>query len=134
MVDQLKFVTIVVKNQDEALEWYVDKLGMEKRVDIPLGKTRWLTVGFPNHDFPEVILLEPQLEEYGQEIYDRKMAQIGNGTTWVLGVFDCKQTVDMLKSRGVEIVEEPQVQWWGTMALIKDLYGNLFSLVESKEP
>jgi predicted enzyme related to lactoylglutathione lyase len=134
MVDQLKFVTIIVRDQDEALEWYAEKLGMEKRLDIPLGDTRWLTIGFPNHSFPEVILQKPSLAEHGQEVFDQKMAQIGNGTTWVLSVTDCKKTVETLRLRGVTIVEEPETQWWGTMALIQDLYGNSFSLVESREP
>jgi predicted enzyme related to lactoylglutathione lyase len=49
-------------------------------------------------------------------------------------VQDCKGTVATLRERGVEIVEEPETLWWGTMALIKDLYGNLFSLVERKDP
>lgn len=134
MVDQLKFVTIVVRDQDEALEWYADKLGMEKRLDIPLGDTRWLTIGFPGHAFPEVILQKPSIEEHGPEIFEKKMSQVGNATTWVLSVSDCKGTIETLRSRGVNIVEEPQTLWWGTMALIKDLYGNLFSLVESREP
>jgi uncharacterized glyoxalase superfamily protein PhnB len=132
MVEQLKFVSIVVRDQDEALDWYTQKLGMEKRLDIPLGPTRWLTVGFPGHEFPEIILQVPNLEEHGQENYAKKMAQIGMGTTWVLGVSDCKGTVQTLRERGVTIVEEAQTMWWGTMALIKDLYGNLFSLVESR--
>lgn len=133
MIDQLKFVTIMVRDQDEALDWYTHKLGMEKRLDIPLGSTRWLTVGFPKHEFPEIILQQPNLEEHGQEAYDKKMAQIGMATTWVLSVTDCKGTVEELRRRGVTIVEEPQTLWWGTMALIKDLYGNLFSLVESRD-
>jgi catechol 2,3-dioxygenase-like lactoylglutathione lyase family enzyme len=134
MVDQLQFVTILVRDQDEAVEWYTEKLGMEKRLDIPLGYSRWLTVGFPGHKFPEIILQKPTVEEHGQEAFDRKSAQIGNGTTWVMAVTDCKSTVEMLRQRGVNIVEEAKTEWWGTMALIKDLYGNLFSLVERREP
>jgi predicted enzyme related to lactoylglutathione lyase len=134
MIDQLQFVTIVVKDQDEALEWYTQKLGMEKRLDIPLGHSRWLTIGFPQHKFPEVILQQPSPEEHGEEYYRKKLSQIGNATTWVLSVKDCKTTVENLRQKGVQIVEEPETLWWGTMALIKDLYGNLFSLVERKEP
>lgn len=134
MVNQLQFVTIMVRNQDEAAEWYIGKLGMEKRVDIPLGHSRWLTVGFPGHKYPEIVLQQPTLEEHGEEGYKKKLTQIGNATTWVMGVSDCKGTVETLRQRGVEIVAEPETQWWGTMALIKDLYGNLFSLVEGRDP
>lgn len=133
MVDQLQFVTIVVRNQDEAAEWYCAKLGMEVRLDIPLGPTRWLTIGFPGQKWPEIILQMPTPEEHGDQ-YEKKLAQVGQATTWVLGVTDCKGTVETLRARGVNIVEEPETQWWGTMALIKDLYGNLFSLVERREP
>lgn len=134
MVDQLQFVTIIVRDQDEAAAWYTAKLGMEVRLDIPLGHSRWLTIGFPGHKYPEIVLQTPSLEEHGAEVYRRKLEQIGNNATWVLGVTDCKGTVETLRSRGVTIVEEAETQWWGTMALIKDLYGNLFSLVERKEP
>lgn len=133
MVDQLQFVTIVVRDQDEAAEWYVDKLGMERRLDIPLGHTRWLTVGFPGHKYPEIILQKPNPEEHDEETYRKKVSQIGNGTTWVLRVTDCKGTVKSLREKGVSILAEPEVLWWGTMALIKDLYGNPFSLVETAD-
>jgi predicted enzyme related to lactoylglutathione lyase len=134
MIDQLQFVTIIVRDQAEALAWYTEKLGMEKRLDIPLGSSRWLTVGFPGHAFPEIILQQPSLEEHGEAHYRKKLSQIGQATTWVLSVTDCNGTVETLRARGVEIVEEAEALWWGTMALIKDLYGNLFSLVERREP
>src|ERR1044072_3497644 len=112
MVDQLQFVTIVVRDQDEAADWYIGKLGMEKRVDIPLGYSRWLTVGFPGHKYPEIVLQKPSVEEHGQDGYQKKLSQIGNATTWVLGVTDCKGTVATLRERGVEVVEEPETLWW----------------------
>lgn len=93
---------------------------------------RWLSVGVPGQKAPEIILQEPSLEEYGQEMYGRKVAQIGNGTTWVLGTNDCRKTIDEFRSRGVEIVEDPEDTPWGVSALIKDLYGNFFSVVQRK--
>lgn len=124
----LNYVTIIVRDYDEALNWYVNQLGLEKRMDLKNGDIRWLTVGFPGQKSPEIILQKPTVSEYDKAVQDRKLSQIGNNPTWILAVDDCRQTVADLKSRGVNVVEEPKESKWGISALISDLYGNLFSL------
>ena len=132
MITALAYVTVIVRDYQEALDWYTKALGLEKRMDHKNGDIRWLTVGIPGQLQPEIILQKPNLQEYDQKNFDRKLGQIGNGTTWILHVDDCRKTVTELKSRGVKIIEEPQDSPWGTSALIADLYGNLFSLNQKK--
>jgi catechol 2,3-dioxygenase-like lactoylglutathione lyase family enzyme len=135
MITQLAFVTVIVRDQQEALDWYVGKLGLEKRMDFPPknpGSPRWITVGIPGHKSPEIVLQLPTIEEHGEAGVARKLKQVGQVPTWVMYVEDCGKTVDELRSRGVKILEEPTPSPWGTSALIEDLYGSLISLVQPR--
>jgi catechol 2,3-dioxygenase-like lactoylglutathione lyase family enzyme len=130
MITALKYVTLMVADQDEALAWYTDKLGLEKRMDMRFGAERWLSVGVPGSEGVEIALQQPSEAVYGAEVYARKLAQIGQNPTWVLGVSNCRDFVEELRGRGVTIVAEPEQKPWGVAALIADLYGNLFALQE----
>ena len=130
MITGLKYVTIAVADPDEALAWYTGVLGLELRMDRQVGKERWLSVGIPGVAFPEIALQYPSPEVYDAATLERKRAQIGMGTTWVLAVKDCRAYVETLRARGVDIMGEPDTKPWGTSALIRDRYGNVFNLVE----
>ncbi len=132
MISALKHVTIVVKDQDQALRWYTETLGLEKRTDRRMGKERWLSVGVKNQPWPEIVLQQPSVEAYGQETYDKKMAQVGQSTTWVYAVSDCRAFVESLRLKGTRIVGEPEDKPWGISTLVADLYGNVLNLVQSK--
>ncbi|MER3553484.1 MAG: hypothetical protein C4331_03800, partial [Meiothermus sp.] len=101
MIVQLRYVTLIVRDQDEALEWYTEKLGLEKRMDRPMGSDRWLTVGIKGQPYPEIILQKPSPEQYSAEVLGRKQRQIGENPTWVLIVDDCYKTVETLRGKGV---------------------------------
>jgi predicted enzyme related to lactoylglutathione lyase len=132
MVTQLSYVTVIVRDYDEALNWYENRLGLEKRMDIKNGDIRWLTVGVQGQKSPEIILQKPTVSEYDKSTQELKLSQIGKNPTWILAVDDCRTTVAELRSRGVDIVEEPKESPWGISALIRDLYGNLFSLNQQR--
>lgn len=133
MITQLKYVTVIIKDYEEALQWYTQSLQLEVRMNVDKGSLRWLTVGIPGQKYPEIILQKPIAEEYSPEEQKKKLSQIGNGTTWVFEVDNCVETVERLRRKQVKIVEEPVASPWGTSALIADLYGNLFTLTESKK-
>lgn len=128
-------VSLVVRDQQEALDWYTQKMGWETRADDPFpgqdgGTHRWLTVAPPGQTDVEFVLepLEWGLAGQGQS----KEAALGtNGL--VIGVDDCEGTVEELRARGVEIVDEPMEMPWGVSALVADLYGNTHNLVEARE-
>ena len=132
MISSLTQVTLVVKDQETALRWYTEVLGLEKRTDRQMGKERWLSVGVRGQAQPEIILQQPSEETYGPETYKKKMSQIGQNATWIFGVDDCATFVESLRQKGTTIVSEPEQKPWGTSALIADLYGNIFNLVQMK--
>jgi predicted enzyme related to lactoylglutathione lyase len=116
-------VMIMVKDQDEALQWYTEKLGFEKKSDEKTGDFRWLTVTPKGKETPEIVL---QKAVKGQE--DR----VGKGTAWVFATDDCKKAYETLKARGVVFTRPPTQQFYGMQAVFKDLYGNQFFLVSYK--
>jgi len=119
-------ITLVVKDQGAALEFYTKKVGFEKKTDhTPPGSYRWVTVGPKGQD------LELALFQVGTK--DPKgwssRWQPGNGPPIVLRVDDCRKTFDELKSRGVEFKQaQPEEYAWGISATFSDPDGNLFSI------
>jgi len=85
---------------------------------------RWLTVS-PENDKSTQIVLMPTLKP-GDE------TRIGNNPTCVLRVEDCHKDCEQLKQRGVNIIDPPMEVAWGISAIIADLYGNPYNLVEAR--
>ena len=121
MITQLKFVSIPVSDQDRALAFYTEKLGFEISTDQPMGPgKRWIELRIASSG-TRVVLFTMD----GQE--DR----IG---TFFNGAFACdnvEATYRQLSQRGVEFIEPPTVQPWGSFAKFKDPDGNTFVLSSS---
>jgi predicted enzyme related to lactoylglutathione lyase len=125
-------VTILVRDYDEALKFYTEVLGFEKRSDEKFGPgARWVTVGSPGQDV-QIILQKPEPAMQGEENARRMTESIGQNPTWVLATDDCRKTYELYSSRGVRFSEPPKEMPWGTQALFKDLYGNSYALVQSR--
>jgi predicted enzyme related to lactoylglutathione lyase len=127
MLQRLAFVTVLVRDHDEALRFYTEAMGLQKRMDVPLGNMRWLTVGVPEQQF-EVVLFKAQGPE--QEALVGKQAAGG-----VLGIFttdDIQQDYRQMASRGVKFTSEITEQIYGHEAMFEDLYGNVYDLVEPR--
>lgn len=130
MIKRLTHVTILVRDQDEALRWYTEKLGFEKRSDEIFGPgARWLTVAPKGQDI-EIVLQKPDPALHGKQSAKKLVKHIGWGTTWVLSSTDCRKDHKVLRSRGVKFVSPPEDVPWGLEAVFEDLYGNPFALVE----
>ena len=137
MITRMSHVLIWVKNQQEALEFYRDKLGFEVDTDAMIGEDfRWLTMKINGQPGFEIILMEPKpgymLDE---ESATQLKALIDKGVLGG-GVFeadDIYKTYDELKARGVEMKGPPTVQSWGTATVMNDNSGNWFSLGQEKE-
>ncbi|HYE87901.1 MAG TPA: VOC family protein, partial [Vicinamibacterales bacterium] len=133
-------VTILVRDQDEALQFYTEKLGMEKRLDQafagayakPAGGAplRWVTVGPAGQKDIEIVLQKPDRALHGDRV-DEMTSQIGRGPTWAFATDNCERAYEELRRRGVRFLMPPQKQPWGTQAIFEDLYGNSFALVEA---
>ena len=137
MIQKLSHATIYVTNQQEALEFYRDKLGFEVRTDAPFGEGfRWVTVSPKDQPDFEIVLMEPKGGfMFDQAAADQLRALIAKGILGA-GVFntdDCQATYEELKSRGVEFISPPEDKFYGIEAIFKDNSGNWFSLSQPKE-
>ena len=133
MIRKLIRVTILVSDQEEALRWYTEKLGFEKRADEKLGTNfRWLTVAPQGQKEPEIVLQKPDPEFHGPAEAQAMLGRIGQGTTWVLETDHCRRSYEELRTKGVKFTAPPEDQPWGTGALFHDLYGNPFYLLQPR--
>ncbi len=127
MTTKLAVTTVKVLDQDEALEFYVDKLGMEKGQDIKQGPFRWLTVRFASDPDVEIFLEEP-----GPPVHDeataaqlRELIAKGAMGALVLHTDDVRGLYETLKARGVtDFTQEPMDHFYGTDMGIRDPFGN----------
>lgn len=123
-ITKLSHVTIIVPDQNEALAWYTEKLGFEKRADDggSMPGYRWLTVAPKGQQGLEIVLFQARDE--------RERSWVGQGTLWVLETDDCRTTCKELAARGVTVLSQPDQMPWGVSAIIQDLYGNPYNLLE----
>jgi predicted enzyme related to lactoylglutathione lyase len=125
-----------VQDQDEALAFYTEKVGMEIKSDVTvpeLGDFRWLTVGPPGHDEVSIVLMAipgpPAFEAETVEQIKAVMAKGVAGTVF-LTTDDCRADFEDLKGRGVEFVEEPEERPYGIDAGFRDPSGNHIRLTQ----
>ena len=131
MITSLRIVALVVRDQDEALKFYTEKLGFEKKSDDMFGPgMRWLTIAPKEQKEIEIAPLLPHLAMHGEEGAQKLMEQVGKNPTWSYGVDDCLKTYEELLEKGVKFSSPPTVQFYGTEAVFEDLYGNPISMVE----
>ncbi|MGH2514521.1 MAG: VOC family protein [Ktedonobacterales bacterium] len=131
MITGLIRVTILVHNQDEALAFYTEKLGLEKREDMTFGPgVRWLTVAPRDQRDIEIVLQKPDPAMHGEQGASAMLTHVGHGATWVFATDDCQADYEALSARGVTFQSPPADQPYGVEAVFEDLYGNSFSLLQ----
>ena len=137
MLKQLTHVNVWVHDQDEALAFYTEKLGLELRDDVTLpemGDFRWLTVGLPGQpDAALTLMAVPGPPVFDDDTREQLRALVAKGAAG--GLFfstdDCRRTFEELKSRGVEFTEEPSECPYGIDAAFRDPSGNQVRMVQS---
>jgi catechol 2,3-dioxygenase-like lactoylglutathione lyase family enzyme len=133
----MSHVMIWVKNQQEALEFYRDKLGFEVDTDAMIGEDyRWLTMRIKSQPGFEIILAEPKVGMMLDEESAAQLRSLLDKGVLGGGVFDADdifKTYEELKAGGVEFKGPPTTQSWGTATVMKDNSGNWFSLSQEKE-
>ncbi len=133
MLSGLTHISLLVKDYDEALEWYTQKLGLEPRSNVEWSDVlsqygqnyRWVTVSVKGQNDVEVVLHKPYEQEEGE-----LEPLIGKTPGFVFGIDDCYAEVEQLRTKGVRIAGEPETVPWGIQASLEDLYGNIHVLVE----
>jgi predicted enzyme related to lactoylglutathione lyase len=127
MFDAITHHGIFVLDQDEALDFYVGKLGFEVADDVDLGFMRWLTVHLPSDPDRLVLLEEPGPPAISDETAAEVRSLVTKGAmglAMILTTEDCRTTFDELVAKGVETTQEPTEQPYGIDCGIRDPFGN----------
>jgi catechol 2,3-dioxygenase-like lactoylglutathione lyase family enzyme len=116
MIRGIKLVSIPVRDQDASLKFYTEKLGFKVATDQFFSeKQRWIELQIPGAD-TLFVLFTPDGHEN----------RIGDFQPMTFWCDDVTATAKQLKSKGVEFTVDPKTEVWGTMAIFKDIDGNLF--------
>jgi catechol 2,3-dioxygenase-like lactoylglutathione lyase family enzyme len=133
MLDSINISHVFVFDQQEALDFYVGKLGLEVSNDLDLGVMRWLTVRVPG-DPSRDILLElpgpPAIDHKAAEQVRELVSKGASGFTVGFTTSDAKKTYETLKAKGVEIVDELTERDYGTDFGLRDPFGNQLRIVQ----
>jgi catechol 2,3-dioxygenase-like lactoylglutathione lyase family enzyme len=134
MLKQLTHAQVWVDDQDKALAFYTEKLGMELREDVTmpeLGDFRWVTVGVPGQDVSITLMAIPGPPVFEEDTRAKIQELLARGASG--GLFfsadDVQATYEEFKSRGVEFTQEPTQQPYGLDAGFRDSAGNHFRMV-----
>ena len=133
MIRKITHVTVYVRNEDEALDFFVGKLGFTKKMDNPMGPggPRWVTVTPAGQPDFEVVLFNPSTWSKGEEAATAQ-AQIGKQAMLILDSSDIEADHRALQAAGVKIDVGVRDLPWGRDIVFRDLYGNQYNLVQSK--
>lgn len=134
MTTRISVLGLYVRDQDEALDFYTNKLDFEVHADHPNGNYRWLTVKHPNQQSFELGLFlpqEPVLDAATAQTM-REMVAKGAMPPLVLTVDDCRAAYDALRAKGVEFTQEPIARYGGVDANFRDPSGNAWKMIEGK--
>lgn len=126
MLTRNNLSSIYVLDQDEALTFYTEVLGLEVSADLNFGPMRWLTVRVPG-DQKEILLERPGVPAHDEATAAqiRDLVTKGAGGGWLAFTTDDVQgTFERLEAAGVEITQEPVEQPYGTDFAIRDPFGN----------
>ena len=135
MTTKLAVTSVKVLDQEEALDFYVNKLGMEKGQDIRQGSFRWLTVRFPSDPEVEIFLEEPGPPVHDEATAEQLRELITKGALGSLVFYtdDARALYETLKERGVtDFTQEPIDHGYGTDMGIRDPFGNGIRILQPK--
>jgi catechol 2,3-dioxygenase-like lactoylglutathione lyase family enzyme len=133
MLKTVRLSQIYVLDQDEALDFYVGKLGLEVNTDADLGFMRWLTVNVPGEPDREILLERPGPPALDDSTAEQVRELITKGATggWIgFTTDDVRKTYDDLRAKGVEFTQEPVEQSYGTDIGLRDPFGNAIRILQ----
>jgi catechol 2,3-dioxygenase-like lactoylglutathione lyase family enzyme len=136
MIDRIGLVCIWVYDQDEALEFYVDKLGFAVRTDVEAEGVRFVLVTAPEQPDVPLMLAVPEPPAVDAATAEQIRALVAKGFLGpgALVTKDCRKTAAELEARGVEFVEQPEERFYGIDAGFRDPFGNHWRLTELTPP
>jgi uncharacterized glyoxalase superfamily protein PhnB len=133
MLKTTRLSSLFVLDQDEALDFYVGKLGLEVNVDQDLGFMRWLTVSVPGDPGREILLEKPGPPAMDGDTAETVRELVAKGATagWIGFVTDdARTTYEELLAKGVEVTQEPTEQAYGIDFGLRDPFGNAIRIMQ----
>ncbi|RFB71194.1 MULTISPECIES: VOC family protein [unclassified Herbaspirillum] len=134
MSDGVQVAGLYVRDQDEALAFYVDKLGFRVHTDVKNGDYRWLTVQHPDQPGFQLGLFTPGPPMHDAATAQALKAMVAKGAMppLVLSARDCRDTCARMKAQGVEFTQEP-IERYGTVdAGFRDPSGNGWKMIQER--
>lgn len=130
MKQEIVQVSLVVDDYDEAIEFYTGKLGFDLIEDTVLSETkRWVRIAPPGSGHFCLLLAKAANEEQKSRVGN----QAGGRVFLFLHTDDFRRDYKSMQEKGIEFIREPSVEEYGTVAVFKDLYGNLWDMIEPKK-
>jgi catechol 2,3-dioxygenase-like lactoylglutathione lyase family enzyme len=133
MLNNIRLSALFVLDQDQALDFYVGKLGLEVANDVDLGFMRWLTVQVPGQPEREILLEAPGPPAMDDGTAEQVRELVTKGATggWIgFATDDCRKTYDELLAKGVEFTEEPTERSYGIDCGLRDPFGNALRITQ----
>jgi catechol 2,3-dioxygenase-like lactoylglutathione lyase family enzyme len=136
MIARLSVTSVWVLDKEEALDFYVNKLGLEKGSDIKQGAYRWLTVRVPGEPGTEISLEQPgpPVQDEATAAQLRELISKGAMGGVVFVTDDVRGLYETLKKRGVtDFIQEPADNFYGTDMAVRDPFGNSIRILQQKK-
>ena len=134
MTQGVGVASVYVRDQDEALAFYVEKLGFAVHTDAQNGDYRWLTVQHPDQPSFQLGLFKPQpptVDETTAQTLNEVVAK-GAMPPLVFVVDDCRSAYETMRERGVEFTQEPIARYGNVDASFRDPSGNGWKMLEAR--
>lgn len=134
MTQGIQVAGVYVRDQDEALEFYVGKLGFRVHTDVRNGDYRWLTVQHPEQPAFQLGLFKPGAPVHDAATAHSLQALVAKGAMppLVLVVDDCRAACERMRAQGVEFTQDPTSRYGAVDAGFRDPSGNGWKVVEAR--
>jgi len=134
MSQGVEVVGLYVRDQEEALKFYVDQVGFKVHTDVRNGDYRWLTVQHPEQPSFQLGLFTPQAPMVDSTTAQALKELVAKGAMppLVLVVDDCRASYDRMRANGVEFTQEPVARFGSVDAGFRDPSGNGWKLIEAR--
>ncbi|WP_253828283.1 VOC family protein [Prauserella aidingensis] len=136
MFTRIGITSIMVLDQDEALDFYCGTLGFEVTDDVDMGFMRWLTVHLPAQPDTHLLLEVPGPPQHSEEVAAQVRDLVTKGALGaaaILNTDDCRKTYETLRGKGVEFTQEPVEQPYGVDCALRDPFGNHIRITQPAE-
>jgi predicted enzyme related to lactoylglutathione lyase len=130
LIDTIGGVVIMVSDQAQAVKFYTEKIGLDIRLNVPFYGGKWIEVA-PKDSESTLSIMEPNSQMMSKDELEIARKNIGRNTGVWFFTSDIQSTYEELKSKGIDITKPEKQEWGGIMSTIKDLDGNIFTLLSS---